>query len=258
MNTTIRIRNLSRRDVLRRGAMAAAATAAAPLLSTAAHASGRCVQGTPLGGAYPFSLPALPYALDALEPHIDAQTMGIHHDKHHGAYVQKLNEAIGKKPELQKKSLHDLLTDLGAVPEDVRSAVRNHGGGHANHCLFWEMLSPKGGKPAGELAKAIDAAFGGLDALLAAMSDAGMKRFGSGWAWLVLDRKEGKSPLLVTSTANQDSPFSEGQCPLLGVDVWEHAYYLKYQNRRADYLKAWQNVINWDFVSGRYAALVKA
>lgn len=259
MNKFFPSQPLTRRGLLRGGALAAAAAACplAPVRGGAAATTGRCAEGTPLAGTYPFSLPPLPYAPDALEPHIDAQTMSIHHGKHHGGYVQKLNEALEKIPALHKKSLRDLLADLDAVPEEARVAVRNHGGGHANHCLFWEMLSPKGGKPSGELARAIDATFGGLDPLLAALADAGMKRFGSGWAWLALDRKGGENRLLVISTANQDSPLSEGLCPMLGVDVWEHAYYLKYQNRRADYLKAWQNVIHWEYVSARFAAALR-
>jgi len=198
-----------------------------------------------------FELPKLPYAVDALEPYIDAQTMTIHHDKHHQAYVTNLNGAIEKHPELGKKSLEALLKDLNAVPEDVRTAVRNHGGGTWNHSMFWEIMAPKaGGAPKGELAKAIDASFKSFDAFREEFNKAANGRFGSGWAWLV---KKG-SGLAVVSTANQDNPMSEGTTPLMGIDVWEHAYYLKYQNRRADYVTAWWNVVNWEAVAARFAA----
>ncbi|HUI89898.1 MAG TPA: superoxide dismutase [Anaerolineales bacterium] len=198
-----------------------------------------------------FELPKLPYAVDALEPYIDAQTMTIHHDKHHQAYVTNLNGAIEKHPELGKKSLEALLKDLIAVPEDVRTAVRNHGGGTWNHSMFWEIMAPKaGGAPKGELAKAIDASFKSFDAFREEFNKAANGRFGSGWAWLV---KKG-SGLAVVSTANQDNPMSEGTTPLMGIDVWEHAYYLKYQNRRADYVTAWWNVVNWEAVAARFAA----
>jgi Fe-Mn family superoxide dismutase len=196
-----------------------------------------------------FELPKLPYAVDALEPYIDAQTMTIHHDKHHQAYVTNLNGAIEKHPELASKSLEDLLMDLNAVPEDVRTVVRNHGGGTWNHSMFWEIMGPKaGGAPKGEVAKAIDAAFGSFDAFKAEFEKAANGRFGSGWAWLV---KKGNG-VAVVSTANQDNPMSEGMTPIFGVDVWEHAYYLKYQNRRAEYVTNWWNVINWDAVAERY------
>ncbi len=198
-----------------------------------------------------FSLPALPYAYDALEPIIDTLTMQIHHDKHHQAYVTNLNNALKDVSELDSKSVEEIISNLSAVPEAVRTAVRNNGGGHANHTLFWELMAPGGSAaPTGELADAINAAFGDVDALKAAVSDAGVKRFGSGWSWLALDG--GK--LVVLSTANQDSPLMEGKTPLLGVDVWEHAYYLNYQNRRPDYLKAWWRVVNWDVVASLYAA----
>ena len=196
-----------------------------------------------------FELPKLPYAVDALEPYIDAQTMTIHHDKHHQAYVTNLNGAIEKHPELASKSLEDLLMDLNSVPEDIRTVVRNHGGGTWNHSMFWEIMAPNaGGSPKGELAKAIDAAFGSFDAFKAEFEKAANGRFGSGWAWLV---KKGNG-VAVVSTANQDNPMSEGSAPVLGIDVWEHAYYLKYQNRRAEYVTNWWNVINWDAVAERY------
>ncbi|MEW6028530.1 MAG: superoxide dismutase [Chloroflexota bacterium] len=196
-----------------------------------------------------FELPKLPYAVDALEPYIDAQTMTIHHDKHHQAYVTNLNGAIEKHPELAGKSLESLLMDLNAVPEDVRTVVRNHGGGTWNHSMFWEIMAPKaGGAPKGELAKAIDAVFTSFDNFKAEFEKAANGRFGSGWAWLV---KKG-SGLAVVSSANQDNPMSEGMTPLMGIDVWEHAYYLKYQNRRAEYVTAWWNVVNWDEVARRF------
>ena len=198
-----------------------------------------------------FELPKLPYAVDALEPYIDAQTMTIHHDKHHQTYVTNLNGAIEKHPELAGKSLEALLKDLNAVPEDVRLAVRNQGGGVWNHSMFWEIMAPKaGGTPKGELAKAIDASFKSFDAFKEEFTKAAIGRFGSGWAWLV---KKG-SGLAVVSTANQDNPMSEGATPILTIDVWEHAYYLKYQNRRADYIAAWWSVVNWDTVASRFAA----
>jgi len=200
-----------------------------------------------------FKLPPLGYDYDALEPHIDAETMKIHHDKHHAAYVAKLNTAVAAAPGLEKKSIEEILKALDAAPEAVRKDLRNQGGGHYNHTLFWQMLKKGGGKPSGELAKAIDATFGSLDKWQEQFSDAAMKVFGSGWAWLVL--RDGK--LAIESTPNQDNPISTGGLPVFGVDVWEHAYYLKYQNRRADYLKALPNVINWDFVSARYAAAAK-
>lgn len=197
-----------------------------------------------------YELPPLPYTYDALEPYIDARTMEIHHTKHHQAYITNLNGAIEKHPELATKSLEDLLRDLNAVPEDIRTVVRNHGGGTWNHSLFWVIMSPKGGGvPSGELAKAIDAAFGSFDAFKAEFEKAANGRFGSGWAWLVL--RQGQ--LAVVSTANQDNPLSEGMIPLMGIDVWEHAYYLKYQNRRAEYVSNWWNVVNWDEVARRFA-----
>ncbi|HSJ88411.1 MAG TPA: superoxide dismutase, partial [Anaerolineales bacterium] len=196
-----------------------------------------------------FVLPPLPYAVDALEPYIDAQTMTIHHDKHHQAYVTNLNGALEKHPELAAKSLEELLMDLNSVPEDVRTVVRNHGGGTWNHSMFWEIMGPQqGGAPRAELAQAVDSSFGSFDAFKAEFEKAANGRFGSGWAWLV---KKGNG-LAIVSTANQDNPLSENMTPILGIDVWEHAYYLKYQNRRAEYVTNWWNVVNWDAVSERY------
>jgi Fe-Mn family superoxide dismutase len=196
-----------------------------------------------------FEVPALPYAYNALEPHIDAQTMQIHHDLHHGAYVTNLNAAVKDSP-VANWSIEDLITRLNEVPENIRAAVRNNGGGHINHSDFWVTMTPGGSStPTGALASAIDQTFGSFDAFKAAFKDAGVKRFGSGWAWLVVD-PSGK--LQVLSTANQDSPLSDGLKPILGNDVWEHAYYLKYQNKRPAYLDAWWNVVNWDVVASRY------
>jgi Fe-Mn family superoxide dismutase len=200
-----------------------------------------------------FELPSLPYAYNALEPHIDAMTMEIHHTKHHNAYVSNLNAALEKHPQLAGKSLDDIVSDLASIPEDIRTAVRNNGGGHFNHSLFWLVMSPNGGgQPKGDLARAIDSAFGDFAAFKSTFSQAAMGRFGSGWAWLGF--KGGK--LTVLSMPNQDVPMMEGLTPIVGLDVWEHAYYLKYQNRRADYVAAWWNVVNWDEVARRYAAAI--
>ena len=197
-----------------------------------------------------YELPKLPYAYDALEPHVDARTMEIHHTKHHQAYINNVNNAIAGS-DLEKKSVEDLVASLLAVPENIRTAVRNNGGGHANHSLFWTvMANGAGGKPSGDLAKAVDAAFGKFESFQEQFTKAATTRFGSGWAWLSVDG--GK--LVVESTANQDSPLSEGRTPILGLDVWEHAYYLKYQNKRPDYIAAFYNVINWDEVARRYTA----
>jgi superoxide dismutase, Fe-Mn family len=194
------------------------------------------------------SLPPLPYPHDALEPHIDKQTMEIHHGKHHAAYVNNLNAALEKHPDLQSKSVEDLISGLSTVPEAIRTAVRNNGGGHANHTLFWQIMGPNaGGAPTGAIAEAINGAFGGFDKFKEELKKAGVGRFGSGWAWLV----ESGGKLSIESTANQDSPLMEGKKVILGVDVWEHAYYLKYQNRRPDYLDAWWNVVNWAEVNKR-------
>jgi Fe-Mn family superoxide dismutase len=198
-----------------------------------------------------YSLPDLPYAYDALEPHIDAKTMEIHHTKHHQAYISKANAALEGHSDLAAKSIEDLMSDLSAVPEDIRGAIRNNGGGHANHSLFWTVMSPSGGgAPSGDLAADIDSTFGSFDAFKEQFSNAAATRFGSGWAWLSVDG--GK--LVVESTPNQDTPLSEGHTPILGLDVWEHAYYLNYQNKRPDYISAFFNVINWDDVAKRYAA----
>jgi Fe-Mn family superoxide dismutase len=201
----------------------------------------------------PHELPPLPYDYGALEPHIDEQTMRIHHDKHHAAYVNNLNAALEKHPGLQKKSVEELIRALDSVPEEIRAAVRNNGGGHVNHTFFWEIMTPGGAKqPAGDLAKALEK-LGGLESVKEQVNKAGAGRFGSGWAWITLERGD----LKIESTPNQDSPLMEGRPPILGVDVWEHAYYLKYQNRRPDYLKAWWNVVNWDKVAERYAKATK-
>jgi superoxide dismutase, Fe-Mn family len=197
-----------------------------------------------------FSVPPLPYAFDALEPHIDAQTMEIHHDKHHGAYVTNLNAAL-EGTEWMDRPIESVLSSLDVIPEDKRTAVRNNGGGHANHSFFWEIMSPDGGgEPSGALADAINDIFGGLEELKQQVNDAGVKRFGSGWTWLVWDG----TGLAVKSTPNQDSPIMDGDTPILGIDVWEHAYYLRYQNRRPDYLAAWWNVVNWDEATTRFEA----
>lgn len=232
---------ITRRQALKQTAIAAAATLVVPM----AHAAET---------APPFSLPPLGYAADALEPHIDAQTMLIHHGKHHAAYVAGLNKAVADAPSLAGKSLDQLLANLADVPEKVRGAVRNHGGGHANHALFWRLLKKNGGKPSGELLKAIEKAFGSSTACQEKITEAALKQFGSGWAWLTVDST---GQLKVEGTANQDSPISSGRTPLLGIDVWEHAYYLKYQNRRADYVTAIFNVIDWDVVAENYLAATR-
>jgi superoxide dismutase, Fe-Mn family len=234
---------INRRQALKKTALMSVAVAFAPSLihphSHAAEAAG------------PFTLPPLGYAFDALEPHIDAQTMQIHHDKHHQAYITNLNKTVADTPALAGKSVEELLQKLSAVPETARGAVRNHGGGHANHALFWQLLKKNGGgKPSGQLASAIDRKFGSFSQFQTKFTEAATKQFGSGWAWLSLDAAK---ELIVESTPNQDSPLSAGRTPLLGIDVWEHAYYLKYQNRRPEYIAAFYNVINWDVVSERYA-----
>jgi Fe-Mn family superoxide dismutase len=194
-------------------------------------------------------LPPLPYDFAALEPHIDAQTMQIHHGKHHQAYVNNLNAALEKHPELQSKSAEDLIRSLSSVPEDVRTAVRNNGGGHVNHTMFWKLMAPKaGGSPTGAVADAINGAFGSFDAFKEQFAKAGVGRFGSGWAWLI----DTGGKLSIESTPNQDSPIMDGKKAILGLDVWEHAYYLKYQNRRPDYIAAWWNVVNWPEVARLY------
>ncbi|OGX41842.1 MAG: superoxide dismutase [Omnitrophica WOR_2 bacterium RIFCSPLOWO2_12_FULL_50_9] len=206
-----------------------------------------------------FTLPDLPYAFNALEPHIDAQTMQIHHGKHHAAYVNNVNKAIEGKANLESKTIEDLISSINAIPQEIRAAVRNNGGGHYNHTLFWEIMGPRaGGQPKGELADAIKADFGSFDAFKEKFSNAAATRFGSGWAWLTVS--QGK--LCVCSTPNQDSPLMDvAECkgiPILGIDVWEHAYYLKYQNRRPEYITAFWNLINWDAVAKRYKAVLQA
>jgi Fe-Mn family superoxide dismutase len=197
-------------------------------------------------------VPALPYPYDALEPHIDEETMRIHHDKHHTAYAAKLNAAMEKHPELQGKDATELLKDLGAVPEDIRGAVRNNGGGYVNHLMFWNIMKPNGGgEPTGPIADAINKAFGSFEEFKTKFNAAGANQFGSGWAWLV---KTSGGDLQIVSTPNQDNPLSQGQYPILGNDVWEHAYYLKYQNKRPDYLEAWWNTVNWDEINKRFQA----
>ena len=204
--------------------------------------------------AEPFRLPDLPYPYDALEPHIDTLTMQIHHGKHHAAYVNNLNAAISKYPDWAAKSIEEIVRNIDQVPEPIRTTVRNNGGGHVNHTFFWEIMSPKGVRqPRGELAKAIEKRFGSFSKFQEEFTRAAMGRFGSGWAWLAVDRNR---QLVVESTPNQDTPLMEGRTPILGIDVWEHAYYLKYQNRRADYVAAFYNVINWDRVSELYRKLV--
>ncbi|MCV3214181.1 superoxide dismutase [Plectonema radiosum NIES-515] len=209
-------------------------------------------QTTPPGNT--ISLPPLPYAYDALEPHIDQATMQFHHDKHHAAYVKNLNAALDKHPELKSKTVEEMLRNLNSVPTDIRKIVRNNGGGHVNHSMFWQIMKPQGGgEPTGAIAKAINQSFGSFAAFKKQFNEAGVSRFGSGWVWLVrvADKLE------ITTTANQDSPLSEGKYPIMGNDVWEHAYYLKYQNRRTDYLDAWWNVLNWDEINKRFAAASK-
>ncbi len=199
-----------------------------------------------------FELPALTYALDALEPHIDSRTMQIHHGKHHAGYTNNLNAALEAHPDLAAKSIEALLGDLNSVPEGIRTAVRNNGGGYANHTLFWSIMNPNGGgEPDGDLGAAINATFGSFDDFKAAFSKAAATRFGSGWAWLYVD---GSGNLAITSTPNQDTPLMDGNIPILGLDVWEHAYYLHYQNRRPDYIAAWWNVVDWTVVAANYAA----
>ena len=202
-----------------------------------------------------FTLPPLPYPADALEPSIDTMTMEIHHGRHHKTYVDNLNKALETAPDLQNKSIEDLLRAFKSIPASVQTAVRNNGGGHANHSMFWEIMGPKaGGAPSGDLAQAISSTFGALDTLKAKIKENALGQFGSGWSWLVVG---GDGKLQAVKTANQDSPLMEGQTPILGIDVWEHAYYLKYQNKRADYVDAWWNVVNWNAVAQRFAKAKK-
>jgi superoxide dismutase, Fe-Mn family len=244
------MKKLSRREAIKTSALAGMALAAAPALFAQTNpVAAQAAAPVPAG---PFTLPPLPYAYDALEPHIDAQTMHIHHDRHHQAYVDNLNRAMATLAPAPIPPIEGLLTNLSTVSQNLRTAVRNNGGGHYNHSLFWQMLKPGGGgAPAGELAKAIDASFGNFEGFKTKFAGAALKVFGSGWAWLTLDGGH----LMIESTANQDTPLSEGRQALLGLDVWEHAYYLKHQNVRADYVAAWWNVVNWDFVADRYAKL---
>ncbi|MFO0871336.1 MAG: superoxide dismutase [Pirellulales bacterium] len=237
------IQAVNRREFVRSAALTVAAgTVLAPVTLTTAPA---------LAADPAVALPKLPYAYEALEPYIDAKTMMIHHTKHHQAYIDRFLTVLKSHPDLAAKSPADLLKNLSAVPEAVRSVVQNHGGGHVNHSFFWEIMGPgKGGEPQGKLAEAIRAKFTSFDNFKEAFTTAAMMRFGSGWAWLV----NGKEGLEIISTANQDSPLSLGKTPLLGIDVWEHAYYLNYQNRRADYVKAWWNVVNWDAVAKHFAS----
>jgi Fe-Mn family superoxide dismutase len=238
----------TRRDALKNLALTTGALAISRRFAFAQAPVAHEVEGA-------FKLPPLGYDYDALEPYIDAETMKLHHDKHHAAYVSKLNQAVASAPELEKKSIEEILMNLDATPVAIRKDVRNQGGGHANHSLFWQTLKKnENGKPVGELAKAIDAAFESFPKFQETFSASATKVFGSGWAWLVWKDKK----LMIESSSNQDSPLSSGGFPLLGIDVWEHAYYLKYQNRRADYIKAFQNVINWDFVGARYSDVAKA
>lgn len=239
---------MTRRHALKTTVLTSLACATASTLRIASAQPTAAAPGaaTPNG---PFTVPPLPYAYDALEPYIDAQTMQIHHDKHHAAYVANLNKAVAEDPALGKKAVEDLLKDLTSIPEKVRTAVRNQGGGHYNHTLFWQMMKKGGGgEPTGELAKAIDKKFGSFSAFKEQFTKAAIGQFGSGWAWLVSENNE----LSIEPSANQDSPITHGKLPLLGVDVWEHAYYLKYQNRRPEYVSAWFNTINWDYVTERF------
>ncbi len=249
---------MTRRQAIKTAALATAAAASTSPSSftqaASANAPGTATTPQRISIVNPgFTLPPLPYAYDALEPYIDAQTMQIHHDKHHAAYVANLNKAFepllgdGPLPTVEG-TLTRFLQDLNSLPENIRTIVRNHGGGHYNHWLFWQMMAKGGGAPKGELAKAIDKKFNSFSAFKDELTKAALGQFGSGWAWLVLDGKDVK----IESTPNQDTPLSQGRQPLLGIDVWEHAYYLKYQNRRADYIAAWFNVVNWDFVAERF------
>jgi len=238
MKTTTTV--LTRREAIQRAALLGVAAAFSPGLSTV-HGADQMTG---------FTLPPLGYAFDALEPYIDAQTMQIHHDKHHAAYVANLNKALAGTPSLAGKSVESLLSDLDRIPEGIRTAVRNQGGGHANHTLFWQQLRKNDGHgPTGELGKAIDSMFGGFAGFQRQFTDAATKQFGSGWAWLTISTNK---QLAVESTPNQDTPLSHGRIPLLGIDVWEHAYYLKYQNRRPEYIAAFYQVIDWDVVADRF------
>jgi Fe-Mn family superoxide dismutase len=240
---------MTRRQAIKTTALASVALAALP--GAIAQTNSAAPAAAAPGG--PFTLPPLPYACDALEPYIDARTMEIHHDKHHAAYVANLNKAVAGFPDVAKMSIEAMLKDLNAIPEKIRAAVRNQGGGDFNHSLFWQMLKKDGGEPKGALATAIDRRFGSFGAFKDEWTKAAVGQFGSGWAWLVVDANK---QLGIEPTANQDSPISQGKQPLLGIDVWEHAYYLKYQNRRPEYVAAFFHVINWDFVSERYEKII--
>jgi Fe-Mn family superoxide dismutase len=243
----------TRRQALKTFTAAAIASSALGQLSIRAQTPAPAVPKPPTG---PFTLPPLPYGYDALEPYIDTETMHLHHDKHHAAYVNKLNEALAKEPSFNPgTNVDELVKNLDSVPESIRTAVRNQGGGHANHSLFWLTLSPKGGAPKGDFAAALDSDLGGLDKVKSAMAEQGGKLFGSGWVWLVIN---GGKKLDIMTLPNQDSPLTEGHYPLFGIDVWEHAYYLKYHNVRAEYLAAIWNAVNWDFISDRYAKVMQA
>jgi Fe-Mn family superoxide dismutase len=241
---------MTRRQAIKTTALASAAFATLPGAIAQTNSTAPAAAATPSG---PFTLPPLPYAYDALEPHIDAQTMQIHHDKHHAAYIANLNKAVGNMVGIDVAgplTIEFLLKELPNLPEQSRTAVRNNGGGHYNHSLFWQMMKKNGGgEPTGDLAKAIDTAFGSFSTFKDNLAKAALGQFGSGWAWLVLDN----GVLKIEPMPNQDTPLSAGHPPLLGLDVWEHAYYLKYQNKRADYITAWWNVVNWDFVAEHYA-----
>ena len=240
---------MTRRQALKTTALASAVCATATTLRIA-NAQSSAGPAPAAGVTGPFTLPPLPYAFDALEPHIDALTMQIHHDKHHAAYVTNLNKAVADFPEAGKKGVEELLSNLNAVPEKIRAAVRNQGGGHYNHTLFWQMMKKDGdGQPSGELLKGVEKRFGSFAAFKDELTKAALGQFGSGWAWVVLDANK---QLGIESTPNQDSPISQSKQPLLGVDVWEHAYYLKYQNRRPEYVAAFFQVVDWDFVGERY------
>ena len=238
---------MTRREAIQAGALAGAAMAALPGAMAQPNPG---MPAAPMAPSGPFTVPPLPYPYDALEPYIDARTMEIHHDKHHAAYVANLNKAVADYPDVAKMSVEDMLKDLNAIPEKIRVTVRNNGGGDFNHTLFWQMLKKGGGEPTGDLAKAMDSTFGNFSNFKDSFSKAAVGQFGSGWAWLVVDANK---RLSIEPTPNQDSPITQAKQPLLGVDVWEHAYYLKYQNRRPDYVAAFFNVINWDYVAGRYA-----
>jgi superoxide dismutase, Fe-Mn family len=244
---------MTRRKAIKAVALTAGAFAVAP-----SFVMGGAADSSASSSVYPFKVPELGYPYDALEPYIDAQTMQIHHDKHNGAYVENLNKALAQAPEsIQKMSLEDLLLNLDKIPENIRTAVRNNAGGQYNHAFFWKILKKnEGGQPSGDLSQAIDATFGGYPAFQAKLSETATKVFGSGWAWLVTDGKK----LAITTTPNQDCPISkpgDKETPIVGIDVWEHAYYLKYQNRRAEYVKAFWNVINWDYAAERYSGAAK-